>query len=144
MTTMRDMGAFREGMRVDSAWVTLGERPGFWTARFGLNENGVMDDQLTQAARDTMRGGAHVTLDLFYKFDGEEPGRGQLTGTVDFDAGRCELSGDGERYILDGPDEYRTADGGWLVSRGRPGTQSTMNPAWLLTRLTDAVVTGAR
>jgi hypothetical protein len=103
-----------------------------------------MNDQLTQAAESTMRGGADVTLDLFYKFEGEDPGRGHLAGTVDFDAGRCELSGDGERFVLDGGDEYRTQAGSWLVSRGKPGTQSMMHPAWLLARLTDAVTNHAR
>jgi hypothetical protein len=35
-----------------------------------------MNDQLTQAARNTMKGGADVTLNLFYTFEGEDPGRG--------------------------------------------------------------------
>jgi hypothetical protein len=103
-----------------------------------------MYDELGRAARNTMQASAEVTLDLFYEFEGEGPGRSQMSGTVDFEAGRCQLSGDGEQYILDGSDEYQVREGEWVVLRGRPGTQSTLNPAWLLTRLTDAVVSSDR
>ena len=103
-----------------------------------------MYDELKRAARNTMQASAEVTLDLFYEFEAEEPGRGQMAGKVDFEAGRCQLSGDGEQYILDGSDDYQMREGEWVVLRGRPGTQSTLNPAWLLTRLTDAVVSSDR
>ncbi|HTU97513.1 MAG TPA: hypothetical protein VMF14_16825, partial [Solirubrobacteraceae bacterium] len=103
-----------------------------------------MNDDLTKAARKTMQGGAEVTVDTFYRLEGMEPGRTRLAGTVDFDAGRCQLRGDGEQHVIDGADEYQTLDNEWILSRGRPGTQSTLDPAWLLTRLTDAVASGDR
>ncbi|MBV9194078.1 MAG: hypothetical protein JO168_08015 [Solirubrobacterales bacterium] len=82
-----------------------------------------------------MVGSAEVELDL--RFDladlpPYEPGRGSLRGRVDFDAGRCFLAGPGERWILDGADEYQFRDGRWILSKGTPGTQPTTNPAWLL------------
>lgn len=101
-----------------------------------------MNNALTNAATGTMQGGANVTLDLYYGIEGFPNGTARMTGTVDFDSGRCRLSGDKESRVLDGADEYMTGpEGQWIVKHAAPGTLSTMDPRWLLSRLTDSVAT---
>jgi hypothetical protein len=100
-----------------------------------MTQDAPIRHRIEQAARVTMVGAAEVELEQMYDIPDlppYRPYRGTLRGRADFDAGRCFLAGAGERLILDRADEYRFHDGRWIVTRGAPGTQATMNPAWLL------------
>lgn len=103
--------------------------------------------RIEEAARATMVGAAEVELEQMYDLPDlppYHPYRGSLRGRVDFDSGRCFLAGPGDRWILDGADEYHFRDGRWILSKGNQGTQSTLNPMWLLGVLTcDDAVTSA-